>query len=1213
MSPRWLVQLTVPLLLCVLCSCLPDGGDGMSFIDLLQQLLEATQHQHGSDPNDAEPAADCDGDGISDEESIADGTVADCNGNGVPDLCDLSAATSVDANANGVPDECEGDCNDNGVPDDLDLSAGTSADCDTNGIPDECELDNDGDGVIDACDDCPADPAKTAPGACGCGVSDVDSDADGTPDCQEVPETQPVDCNGNGTPDSLDVGSGASADCDTNGVPDECQADGDADGVIDPCDGCPDDPDKQASGACGCSVTDADSDGDGEPDCRDDCPDDPMKTAAGACGCGVPDADANGNGTADCLDPPVPSVTECTVTYFAHDGDAARDFERCFTAEGRIGDAAAGHPHTYELAVSTNANQPENEHDFDWQCNTAYDFTLTWDGQAAVFQVGDVVIAQDFACGTLLNALQVRCRAVQGRVQVYDLEINAQPLTQEVSASWREPHDPLNILQLACNFDDAFVLAGKARFFWSGPPLPRNSQLGFQVTAGRVDQEHPPTDCNANGVPDDQDIAAGTSTDCDASGVPDECQPDGDGDGAIDACDGCPDDPNKVEPGWCGCGVSDADSDGDGTPDCDDGCPDDPEKVEPGLCGCGIADTDSDGDGTPDCSDGCPDDPEKVVPGLCGCGAADTDSDSDGTADCNDECPEDPNKVAPGVCGCGVADTDGDGDGTPDCNDGCPDDPDKVAPGLCGCGLADTDSDGDGTPNCNDQCPDDPNKIEPGGCGCGMPDTDSDGDSTPDCNDGCPGDPAKVEPGVCGCGAPETDTDGDGTPDCADQCVDDPGKVEPGVCGCGMPDTDGDGDGLPDCVDACLDSTPGAVVDEYGCEDVVADAGPDVTRTEVGLVTLHGSATGGTGGYGYVWTAPGWAGSTEQEPVVMPTQTTTYTLTVTDDSPLARVGVDTVTITIEPQLRQYTIINLDAGRSDTSYPYGINDAGVVVGYYYTPTLEQRAFLYDGGTRVDLGSLGGNVAVAHGVNNLGQVVGESMNASGDLRAFVWESSTGMRDLGTLGGPSSAGYAINESGEVVGYSDFAASYHAFVYWGGVMSQLGTLGYAYSGAFDINESSQIVGVLVDHMGDATAFLYENGTLYDLGAPLLSQSQAWVINDEGLVAGSAWGPGEDQSFLCAGGLVVNLGALAGLPKTYAVGINNAGQVVGTSRDATNTVSHAFIYTGGQLHDLNTLLVPGHGWDHLAEAYDINEQGQIVGYGVLNGQYRGFILTPVP
>jgi hypothetical protein len=55
------------------------------------------------------------------------------------------------------------------------------------------------------------------------------------------------------------------------------------------------------------------------------------------------------------------------------------------------------------------------------------------------------------------------------------------------------------------------------------------------------------------------------------------------------------------------------DTDGDGTADCIDGCPNDPNKTEPGICGCGVADTDTDGDGTLDCldtdddNDGCPD------------------------------------------------------------------------------------------------------------------------------------------------------------------------------------------------------------------------------------------------------------------------------------------------------------------------------------------------------------------------------------------------------------------------------------------------------------------------------------------------------------------------------------------------------------------------------------------------------------------------------
>ncbi|RME20293.1 MAG: hypothetical protein D6806_16665, partial [Deltaproteobacteria bacterium] len=156
--------------------------------------------------------------------------------------------------------------------------------------------------------------------------------------------------------------------------------------------------------------------------------------------------------------------------------------------------------------------------------------------------------------------------------------------------------------------------------------------------------------------------------DTDLDGVGDACdncpsvanpgQENADSDAAGDACDGCPLDPDKTDPGVCGCGVADTDSDSDGIADCNDNCP---SLSNPGQ-------QDSDADGAGDACDGCPADPAKTDPGQCGCGTPDTDSDSDGTADCNDGCPEDPNKTEPGICGCGVADTDSDSDGTADCN-----------------------------------------------------------------------------------------------------------------------------------------------------------------------------------------------------------------------------------------------------------------------------------------------------------------------------------------------------------------------------------------------------------------------------------------------------------------------------------------------------------------------------------------------------------------
>ncbi|MBK7553483.1 MAG: thrombospondin type 3 repeat-containing protein [Flavobacteriales bacterium] len=357
--------------------------------------------------------------------------------------------------------------------------------------------------------------------------------------------------------------------------------------------------------------------------------------------------------------------------------------------------------------------------------------------------------------------------------------------------------------------------------------------------------------------------------------------PDTDSDGTCDLIDGCPNDPNKIAPGQCGCGISDADGDGDGTANCNDGCPSDPNKIAPGVCGCGVSDADSDSDGTPNCNDGCPNDPNKIAPGICGCGVSDADSDGDGTANCNDGCPNDPNKIAPGQCGCGVADTDGDSDGTADCNDGCPNDPNKTNPGTCGCGnpepgttcndgnpntsgdvigancicagstvpcpddgnpctleevvlgvcqhtpLPDTDS--DGTCDLIDGCPNDPNKIAPGQCGCGISDADTDNDGTADCNDLCPNDPNKVAPGICGCGVSDADTDGDGTADCNDGCPNDPNKIAPGQCGCGVSDADGDGDGTADCIDGCPADPNKIAPGACGCG--VADTDTDVDGT----------------------------------------------------------------------------------------------------------------------------------------------------------------------------------------------------------------------------------------------------------------------------------------------------------------------------------------------------------------------------------------------
>ena len=278
------------------------------------------------------PSIDCNHNAVPDECDLADGTSQDCNRNGRPDECDIVRGVSLDCNGNTVPDECDIafgpsiDCNRNKVPDECDISGGVSLDCNSNGVPDGCELgdgsadDCNGNDVPDECDiaggpsvDC---NGNAVPDECDvrdgtsrdCNVNgqpdecdiaggvSLDCNGNEVPDSCELADDSADDCNGNEVPDGCELADGSADDCNDNDVPDECEPDRDGDGLIDSCDGCPDDAEKTAPGLCGCGVSEADSDSDTVPDCFDVCP-------------GADDRlDGNDNGIPDCTEPPIPAL-----------------------------------------------------------------------------------------------------------------------------------------------------------------------------------------------------------------------------------------------------------------------------------------------------------------------------------------------------------------------------------------------------------------------------------------------------------------------------------------------------------------------------------------------------------------------------------------------------------------------------------------------------------------------------------------------------------------------------------------------------------------------------------------------------------------------------------------------------------------------------------------------------------------------------------------
>jgi probable HAF family extracellular repeat protein len=94
---------------------------------------------------------------------------------------------------------------------------------------------------------------------------------------------------------------------------------------------------------------------------------------------------------------------------------------------------------------------------------------------------------------------------------------------------------------------------------------------------------------------------------------------------------------------------------------------------------------------------------------------------------------------------------------------------------------------------------------------------------------------------------------------------------------------------------------------------------------------------------------------------------------------------------------------------------------------------------------------------------------------------------------------------------------------------------------------------------------------------------------------------------------LATDLGTL-GWDFSWATGINDDGQVVGYSYGqlpfTPDNATHAFIYANHTMYDLNMLLPVNSGWI-LTQANAINNFGQIVGQGIINGQNHAFLFAP--
>lgn len=327
---------------------------------------------------------------------------------------------------------------------------------------------------------------------------------------------------------------------------------------------------------------------------------------------------------------------------------------------------------------------------------------------------------------------------------------------------------------------------------------------------------------------------------------------------------------------------------------------------------------------------------------------------------------------------------------------------------------------------------------------------------------------------------------------------------------------------------------------------------------------------------------------------------------------------------------EYNVAAL-GGLGGDSGAYGMNDNGQVVGNAYNSTSQLiEAVIWNDGVVQSLGIQG----IARAVNNSGTVVGENgvqgtTNKTGDGRAYKWDAINGYADLGDLNGIYTGAYDINDSGVITGNSfynnqtDFGLlSMHAYRWENGVMTDLpppnATGGY--SRGIGINDNGTIIGrASVDTFTNSDKYMaqWDSSNSFTHDNPPGNYSSGRDINNFEVAVGIARAGIDSPNRAAiwdASGNVTIFGTFGGERSLFNA-INDSGIAVGMAHAAGDVETAMITFDGTTMIDLNSLVdLTGTGLVHLSEAFDINQNGDIVGIGINSaGQDQAFVISVVP
>lgn len=363
----------------------------------------------------------------------------------------------------------------------------------------------------------------------------------------------------------------------------------------------------------------------------------------------------------------------------------------------------------------------------------------------------------------------------------------------------------------------------------------------------------------------------------------------------------------------------------------------------------------------------------------------------------------------------------------------------------------------------------------------------------------------------------------------------------------------------------------------------------------------------------------------------------------------------TALATAQP-LPRYNVTDLGPVGPTPGQAYFITDNGLVSGAATSPDGTMHAVLWYRGSKIDIATRGpaGANSAAFGVNEKGHAAGEAETSDpngddfcgfnalgfppsgGACVPFVWQNGV-MTKLPTLGGANGVANLINNRDEVVGLAENnthepgcpVAQFKPVFWENGRIQELPAFpGDSYGGAFGINDNGEAVGSSGPcapfnpgsqvYFVPVHALLWQNGTATDLGSfggtGGFAGNHACAINNRTQVVGHSdlKDNTTTRAFLWTRETgMQNLGAVDGDFASLALGINDAGEVVGTSLDV-NFSARAFLWEKGVMTDLNTL-IPGNSSLDLLVAESVNSSGEITGLAIEknSGGFHAYLATP--